>query len=137
MIEINKVFMREKNDCMTATLATILGIPYESVPRFLDDNDQCPTGDFNAALGDFLYKHNLQIITLTPGVWLQNLHGLHLAYIASANHHFQSLGYTHSVIIERGVVVHNPDPAGPIGHIPLIGVELLVPIMPSYWCKEC
>lgn len=137
MTTVNKVFMRGSNDCMTATLASILGIPYESVPRFLDDNDNPVGGDFNKAVSDFLYKHGLQLVVLAPGDWLRNLKGFHLAYVASSNPHYANLGYTHSVVIENGVVVHNPDPKGYIGQIPLIGVELLVPILPQDWCKEC
>lgn len=128
-----KVFMRHKNDCYTACLATLLGLPYEDVPRFFDDNNEL-LGDWSQQVSAFLLPRELQILQFdsSPEI-LNSLRGLIICAGPSYTPEFKELEHFHAVIYKDGKLWHDPKP-NPVGVIEPKVIDILVPI---YKDAEC
>lgn len=122
-----KVFMRHKNDCYTACLATVLGLEYEQVPRFFDDEDVM-LGDWQEMVAAFLNSRGYQVVELivNPNL-LRDLKGLYIAAGPSYTPERRAKGEFHAVVYKDGALWHDPKP-NPIGVIEPEVIDLIVPI---------
>lgn len=126
---MKKVYMKHSNDCYTACLATVLGLPYESVPRFFNDDDSL-VAEWDETLTTFLDPLGYQIVTVDVGegsCFLNGLKGYQIVAGLSYTPEHRERGNLHAVIYKDGKLYHDPkpDPAGVI--VPEV-VDLLVRI---------
>lgn len=130
---MKKHFMQYRNDCYTCCLATVLGLPYEEVPRFYNDNDEL-LGDWDKQVSAFLEKHNLQVVQvqMSPEV-LKLLKGLAIVAGPSYTPEYRDRGEYHAVVYLNGELFHDPKP-NPTGTIDPEIVDLLVPILRGAPC---
>lgn len=124
---MKKVFMRHKNDCYTACLATVLGLPYEEVPRFFDDNDNV-IGEWTETVNAFLDRHGLQCVTVKGDAdFIASLKGLCIVAGLSYTQEYREKEQFHAVIYLDGELYHDPKP-DPTGVIVPEVADLLVRI---------
>lgn len=124
---MKKVFMRHKNDCYTACLATVLGLPYEQVPRFFDDEDNV-VGEWTETVNSFLEGYGLQVVTVKGDLdFIKQLKGLLIVAGLSYTPEYREKDQFHAVIYRDGELYHDPKP-DPTGVIVPEVVDLLVRI---------
>jgi hypothetical protein len=128
--EVEKVFMRRRDDCMTACLATVLKVPYESVPLLFGENGE-DLPDWKEKLDNFLASHGYQLMEVRcEAEHVGRLKGMLICWGLSGNAHYASLGYTHAVIYKDGELFHDPCPPHLFEkNIVVEGMNLLVPIL--------
>lgn len=107
---MRKVYMQRRNDCLTACLATVLSVDYETVPYLFDDNDQT-LPDWEGLVQRFLARHWLQMLTVNVDEGLLNtFSGLLIVSGLSLNPEYRKKGVHHAVIYKNGKLWHEPDP---------------------------
>jgi hypothetical protein len=131
---MKKIYMQKENDCFTACLATLFQVPYELIPRFLND------------LGDTVNHSGHVVTTWEDAVhpWLNSI-GMEIMYIHTDKEHIKTikgyvivagLSYTesmkaknvhHAVIYKDGELWHDPKPY-PTGVIEPEYIDLIYPI---------
>lgn len=109
-MELEKVYMRGKNDCYSACLATLLRKRIEDVPVFISE-DNCDKG-FNGLVEEYLNSVGLRRLVLNTfgQSFLNGLKGYHIVSGPSKNPEFKSLGWYHAVIYKDGKLWHDPNP---------------------------
>jgi len=117
-----KIYSRSNTDCLTACYATILKLPYETVPQFYDeetgiviDNWTGVRNAFLALSGYYSLKFERDFLSVTKGKVIIE--------IKTKQHH-------HAVIAKDGKLWH--DPSNLFNKIPykhISSVEILIPIL--------
>lgn len=119
--------MKHGNDCFTCCLATVLGLEYEEVPRFFNDNDE-PVGEWYVVVSEFLSEHKLQMIEATmPPESIALMKGLSIASGPSPTPEYRDKGVFHAVVYKDGKLFHDSIP-NPKGEITPELVTFLIPI---------
>ena len=125
---MEKVYMRYKNDCYKACLATVLGLDYEQVPRFIDDDDNL-LGVWQEMVNDFLDEYDLQCLSVVVGEGLlETLKGFYIVSGPSNNPEYKERGFYHAVVYLDGGLYHDPNPHAKHGEIIPTEVDLLIKI---------
>lgn len=124
---MQKVYMRHNNDCYTCCLATVLGLEYESVPRFFDDDDNLVL-DWGVAVSEFLRRHGYQLVSVTADISaIRAMQGLCIVAGPSYSERYKGTGTYHAVVYRDGHLWHDPKP-NPEGVIEPELMDLIVPI---------
>jgi len=124
---LQTIFTPPHGNCLQACIASILELPLEEVPNFMQFPDQ-----WLPRYEHFLRTHNLQPVHIrfdgkTPDwePW-----GYHLISVKSPRG-----DYDHSLVGYQGKPVHDPFPGGEcVGEV--IGWELLVSVNPQFGDAE-
>lgn len=93
-------------NCLTACVASILELPIEQVPNFIEFDKG--NGEYLQVFNDFLGQYGYQALTIFLSVldetWIPS--GYHLIYGYSEE------GVKHAVVGYQGKIVHDPAPDG-------------------------
>lgn len=125
-------------NCMSATIATLLGLELKDVPSFWDGIDiENPAPGSGALFNDnvnyFLRQHGFKLISL--GVDSKNVTEADQNWVINISKELgvkhlvagiSPRGHMHSVIYEHGQLWHDPHPEG--GGVIPCQVEFIVPI---------
>lgn len=103
----------EFGNCLTACVASILELPIEAVPNFIEYDKG--NGEYIEVFNDFLGQYGYQALTLfllhLDKTWIPS--GYHLIYGHTA------AGNKHAVVGYQGKIVHDPLN----GESPLVSIE--------------
>jgi hypothetical protein len=129
------VEQRTANDCMTACLASIFGVPYEHAPLLWDDAANAPVERWHGVLDDWLAERGfgqLERVRQTddetddpmrcpwrfPGYWIAGV---------------KSPRYdgTHAVVMHLNALVWDPHPRREMGHLGFVDATYFLPLDPS------
>lgn len=107
-----KIWMRRRNDCYTALLAMLLGLPYEEVPLFFENPEDVTSPSFNEWVDTFLSSRGLARVCITVNEkWLQECQrGYAIVSGPSPSKEFQGTGTFHAVLYKDGSLFHDPKP---------------------------
>ena len=129
---IKKIYMRHKNDCYTCCLAMILGLEYEQVPRFFDDDNiqvSRKKRRYHKEVDKFLNSVGHQLVVVNSSLELLNhLQGLIIVTGLSPNPEFASRGMYHATVYLDGKLWCDPKSESPEGFIIPDQIDLLIPI---------
>jgi len=127
---MQKVYMRQKNDCYTACLATIFRLPYEDVPRFFDDPEAVTAQNFNEKVDQWLGTKGLGRICIgVDPEWVRTqAKGAVLVSGLSPNPVMAKAGTFHCVVYLNGVLFHDPNPY-PEGEVTPTQMDIIYPLL--------
>lgn len=114
-------FMRGKSDCVRASFASVLSLPYEDLPD-IDSSNWVPE------IIKFLEPMNLTILNVKLDASTPALPGLHVASIGST----RGNGYEHCVVVRDGEIIFDPEQIAtngrPLGKTEIIDYTPIVPL---------
>ena len=115
---MQKMYMRQRNDCLTVCLAMILGKQYEDVPLFFDTPTSTDSPNFNQRVDEFLESQGLTrtCISVTEEWVQQNQKGFVIMSGPTYSEEFKGTDVYHAVIYHNGALYHDPkeNPSGVI-----------------------
>ena len=131
---MKKYFMQHSNDCYTACIATLLQVPYELVPRFMNDNNETVDldgnlePDWHTVVMKFFNKAGLGLLYLnTNEQHIKTMPGYIIVTGLSYTPGMREKGIYHSVIYKDGELWHDPKP-NPTGVIVPEIIDFVYPL---------
>lgn len=91
-------------NCLSACVASILDMPTESVPLFVEKSDPCD-GIWPERLDAWLVERGLHALILPAGIVLAPPEGFYILYGRSVKDH------EHAVVAKDNAIVHDPHPS--------------------------
>lgn len=125
---MKKVYQRTSNDCHTAAYASLLELPYESVPRFYDDSGRV-IPNWKKLRDDFLADYGLQSIVFDNAEEIiKHIKGFYIVGIESQTEKYKTDGTLHAVIYKDGVPFFDPKYDTVDWEAKPVSIEILSPI---------
>lgn len=104
MIPVDQTILSSESDkgnCLAACVASILEVPLETVPNFIEETS------WFSSLRKFLLQHGYHLFELTPNYSLPVFHLM----IGPGPRSRDGKPIHHSVVGKGGVIVHDPHPS--------------------------